>query len=57
MHLIYRNAERVLVWLGPDLDQEAYAVREFFRALLQKYYHEDDCANGGLQTTKYETDF
>ena len=41
MHRIYRNASKVLVWLGPDFHNEVYTVREFFRALLQKYYHED----------------
>nr|OQO25455.1 hypothetical protein B0A51_07840 [Rachicladosporium sp. CCFEE 5018] len=38
MHIIYRNAVNVLVWLGPDPDSEVYQVREFFRAILQQYY-------------------
>ncbi|KAK6431782.1 hypothetical protein LTR95_012050, partial [Oleoguttula sp. CCFEE 5521] len=38
MHIIYRNSVKVLVWLGPDPDDEVYQVREFFRAILQQYY-------------------
>lgn len=37
MHRIYREAAAVLVWLGPDPEEDAYVVRETFRALLQKF--------------------
>ncbi|KAI0147451.1 heterokaryon incompatibility protein-domain-containing protein [Xylariaceae sp. FL1272] len=56
MHLIYRDAASVLVYLGPDLENEAYTVREFFRALMQKYYHENDC-RGKVDAKKYANDF
>lgn len=42
MHQTYRGAYTVDIWLGPDLDNEAYFVREFFRALLQTFYHEPE---------------
>ncbi|KAI1261497.1 heterokaryon incompatibility protein-domain-containing protein [Xylariaceae sp. FL1019] len=56
MHHIYRDATKVLVYLGPDLEHEAYTVREFFRALLQKYYNENDC-RGTADAKKYATNF
>jgi hypothetical protein len=40
MHVIYRNAYRVLIWLGPDPDAEAYEVREFLRTILKQFWIE-----------------
>ncbi|KAK3678262.1 hypothetical protein LTR78_001557 [Recurvomyces mirabilis] len=42
MHRIYRNASYVIIWLGPDPEQEAYYVREMLRALLQMYSSVDE---------------
>lgn len=56
MHQIYHKATAVHVWLGPDLQQEAYTVREVFRALLQKYSHEEDGV-GCVTARKYENEF
>jgi hypothetical protein len=41
MHKIFREAERVFVWLGADHMNEANQVREFLRALLSKYMDDD----------------
>lgn len=57
MHQIYRNASRVHVWLGPDPDDEVPTVREFFRALLSKYYLEEDFCGSELKAKKYKQDF
>lgn len=55
MDQIYSETALVCVWLGPDLDGEAYAVREVLRALLQKYTHEDYWADD--RAVKYAQDF
>jgi len=57
MHRIYRNAAHVLVWLGPDGEGEVYAIREFLRALLKKFYHKDDCSGGSVSARKYSLGF
>lgn len=41
MHLIFRDASTVYVWLGPDPSGEVYTVREFYRAPLAKYVDRD----------------
>lgn len=53
MHQIYRSATIVLVWLGADINNETYIVREFLRALLAKFV-DLDLSNEGQ---KYEFDF
>lgn len=57
MDQICHKAASVRIWLGPDLQAEAYSVREMFRAFLQRFYHEDDCTNGSMITKKYKLDF
>ncbi|KAK4554482.1 hypothetical protein LTR86_008336 [Recurvomyces mirabilis] len=42
MHRIYRNASYVIIWLGPDPEQEAYYVREMLRALQQMFSSVDE---------------
>jgi hypothetical protein len=49
MNNIYRDAEKVFVWLGPDKKGETLLVREFLRFLLQRFV--DD------EVSKYEQDW
>lgn len=53
MHQIYRAAHAVDIWLGPDLDAEAYFVRESFRALLQQFYHDPEGTGRAYQKYAY----
>ena len=57
MHRIYQSAEKVVVWLGPDHAEEAYTVLEFFRALLQQFFDEDDMFNDSKGPRHYAVDF
>lgn len=41
MHLIYRQATLVYVWLGPDLSGQVKLASEFMRALLQRFDMDD----------------
>ena len=49
MHNIYRDAEKVFVWLGPDEKGDTLMVRELLRFLLQRFV--DD------EISKYEQDW